>query len=131
MKNKTSVAGMALAMPFSMNTASSRLKLAWRKGCQTELGWGLSWVFSLEPCETGGDVCVTGLTERCQPHQPNTKATKKTAVVTGRPSSTGSTDAVTTPSNPRPSRHATMRLRCASLPPSMAAHDWCATLSAL
>jgi membrane associated rhomboid family serine protease len=38
MKNSTSVAGTALAMPLSMNTASRRLNAVWRNGSQLLAG---------------------------------------------------------------------------------------------
>ena len=43
----------------------------------------------------------------------------------------GSTAASSTPSSASPSRHATTRLRCASLPPSRAPQAWWATLTTL
>lgn len=83
----------------------------------------------------GAAACVAalacGLTARDQASQPNKSAMKNIAVVAGKPRATGLTDAKTTPVRPQPSRQATMRLRCASLPPSMAPQDWCDTLSAL
>ena len=56
---------------------------------------------------------------------------KNSAVVTGKPKATGATEAMTTPTKPKPSRHATTRLRWASSPPSMAPQDWCRMLKVL
>jgi hypothetical protein len=47
------------------------------------------------------------------------------------PSSKGAPAASSTPSSASPSRAPVMRLRCTSSPPSIAPHDWCATLAAL
>ena len=54
-----------------------------------------------------------------------------TVLVMPSPASVGSSAASTTPTRPSASRQATTRARCASVPPSMAPHDWCATLTTL
>ena len=120
MKNSTSVAGTALAIPLSMNTASRRRKVRERQGSHSASIVG-DWLLRR----------ATGTGARRQASQPASNAIKKRAVVAGRPSATGVIDAKTTPTRPSPSRQATMRLRCASLPPSIAPQDWCDTLSAL
>ena len=116
-KNSTSVAGMALAIPLSTNTPSSRLNAGRVNGNQI---WLVCAV--IEACGRGA---------RVQASQPAISATQNRATVAPRPRTRGVTEASTTPISPRPSRHATMRLRWASSPPNMAPQDWCATLRPL
>ena len=66
-----------------------------------------------------------------QLHQAVNSKTQKMMTVAGKPNSSGATDANTTPINPSPSRQPTTLLRMDSSPPSMAPHDWWATLSPL
>ena len=132
MKNNTSVAGTALAMPLRMNTVISRRNCACCHGSQTEPVAGAG----VRPPAVSASASLfagpaVGRKARCQPNQASASAAQNTAAVDGKPTKAGNTEAVTTPSSPSPSRQATMRLCCVSLPPSKAPQAWCATVRAL
>jgi hypothetical protein len=121
MKNSTSVAGMALAMPLGTNTAIRRRNAAWRQGCQR--------------ADQGMAAPALGVSAgrgaRAQASHPAASSTANTATSAPTPASDDSTEASTTPTSAAASRQATMRLRCASLPPSSAPQAWCAMLTRL
>lgn len=119
-KNSSSVAGMALAMPLKMNTAIRRLKPGWRHGSQ-----------SSDAPTPWRNQPKAGRGASAQAHHASASATANTATITGRPSKVGNTDAVTTPHNPAPSRQATMRARVGASPPSRAPQDWWQMLNQL
>ena len=128
MKNSTSVAGTALAIPLTMNTASRRRNAVLCQGCHRLAG-------GCGAGEVVGAVAVAGAAlgagARVQASQPSASAALNTASITGSPASAGSTEASTTPTSAQPSRQATVRLRCSSLPPSRAPQDWWAMPSKL
>ena len=85
MKNSTSVAGTALAMPLSTNTAISRLNGAWRQGCSRSSRKGRTGLTSAG----GGGVL------RFQAQQPSASVTANTATHSPQPRKLGKTDAST------------------------------------
>ena len=136
------MAGMALAMPLTMNTASRARKPGRKKGSQSEAAWpvalagsrlaGAAPGWTLVSAGAGaGNFGTSGRRALRQANHPAINAMKNRAVVAGRPRATGAMDAKTTPTSPNPSRQATTRLRWFSSPPSMAPQDWCRMLMAL
>ena len=113
---------MALAMPLTMNTASSGRNPGRCQGSPSGVAAGPVPADKL----TG-----SGHGARRQASQPSARARNSSAVVTGRPQACGLTAARITPARPSPSRQATTRLRWRASPPSMAPQDWCKTLKAL
>ena len=112
-KNSISAAGMALAMPLHRNTANSRRKAGSASGCHSR-----AWGARQAPAANGGRGA------RHSAHQPATSASVNTASMVPAPHATDSALAVTTPTSPAPSRHATMRLRCAASPPRRTPQAW-------
>jgi hypothetical protein len=119
-KNSTSVAGTALAVPLSTNTANRRRKAGWRRGVAITV-----------VAVMGATAPGSGTTARLQAHHPKASNTAKLLTVAPSPRVPGNTAAISTPSSDSASRQATTRLRWASVPPSRAPHDWCATLITL
>ena len=128
-------------MPFKINTASSAIKPGRCSVCQSDglvyplmrLLVGLLVGLLVRPLwgVLGAAACgctAPGWGARVQAHRPTTNAAINTAVLTGNPATTGSTDASSTPAKPSPSRHATMRLRTNASPPKRAPQLWWATL---
>jgi len=118
-KNSTSVAGMALAVPLTTNTAIRRTKRGWRQG----LSWG--------PVCSASARAGSGTTAPAQAIQPSASSSANVATVAASPATEGSTAAISTPASASPSRQAWMRLRCVSVPPRRAPQAWCATLATL
>ena len=110
-------------MPLTIKTSSSARKAGLENGSHRLLAW-----FGSAASKPGA---VWGGRARDQASQASTSASTKIAAVAGSPRTLGVIEARITPASPRPSRQATMRLRCTSSPPSMAPQDWCITLKAL
>ena len=129
MKNSTSVAGTALAMPLSRNTASRRRKPGVRQGADMSARgrvWACAGAWSV-----AGMPRVAGRGAHAAPAIVTASKPANTAVETSSPATDGSTLATSTPTSARASRQLTMRARWASSPPRRAPQAWWITDSTL
>ena len=109
MKNSTSVAGTAAAMPLSMYTMSSR------RNSGSASGRPIDARNDCDGSRAAGADALGGVASSVTAAQTRVNAAKSTASLPSPPSSPptndGSTEAITTPSSAKPSRTAVMRVR--------------------
>lgn len=122
MKKITRVAGIALAMPLTMNKA-----MRWRNS-RPRQGKASDWSAGNRAARA---QVLRGTGALLKAHTPRDRLTNKTTVVAARPACVASTLASNTPTRPRPSRQATRRERCTAEPPRRLPQAWCTTLARL
>ena len=130
-KNSTKVAGMALAMPLSTNTASKPRNRGWPMG-PARLSPTV-WLLSVLALSRGAALVSRrgGAGAWCQAHKASAKLRAKAQTMAATPAPALKALALITPNSPRPSRQPTTRARCASSPPWRVPQDWCARLKQL
>jgi hypothetical protein len=110
MKNSTSVAGIAEAMPLARNTTSRR------RNSGSASGTRMPDHADPGACSTRGAAgarAMIAVQTRVIAAKPQTKRPRPVCGASGGPSSDGATLATTTPTSARPSRTAVIRVRSA------------------